>query len=86
MYYAYILQSKKDQKLYFGHTNNVEKRLARHNDGQVKSTRSRRPFALICSRSFSSRSEAMKLERYLKILKGGEELKKILKLWGVAKR
>jgi len=85
MYYVYILQREKDWKLYIGQTNNVEERLKMHNLGRVIATRNRRPFKLLVTKEFSTRKEAMKTERYLKKLKGGNEFKKILKLWGVAK-
>ena len=85
MYYVYILQSEKDHRLYIGQTNNVENRLIRHNNGEVRSTRMRRPLKLMCYKEFATRAEAMKIEKYLKSLKGGEEFKRILHHWGVAK-
>lgn len=86
MYYVYILKSEKDNKLYIGQTNNLEDRIRRHNEGRVKITRNRRPFTLLVSKKFESRSEAVNVERYLKSLKGGNEFKKVLNHWGVAKR
>ncbi len=82
----YILKSKKDQRYYIGQTNNVEKRLHRHNAGTVKATRNRRPFEVIYTEEYKSREQAMKREKYIKSLKGGNEFKKILSMhWGVAK-
>ena len=85
MYYVYILQSEKDDKLYIGQTNNINKRLERHNKGQVIATRNRRPFELIGYKEYETRKEAMEIEKYLKKLKGGNEFKKILTHWGIAK-
>ena len=66
MYYVYLLKSKKDGNYYIGQTNNVNGRLKRHNAGQVKSTKYRRPFMLIGSKTFKTRSEARWCEYNLK--------------------
>lgn len=78
MYYVYAIKSLKDRRFYIGQTNNIEKRLVRHNKGLVKSTRNRKPFTLIFREEFISRKEAINRERYLKSLKGGNEFRKIL--------
>ncbi|MCF7836866.1 GIY-YIG nuclease family protein [Candidatus Gracilibacteria bacterium] len=85
MYFIYILQSEKDQGFYIGQTNNLTKRLSRHNTGQVKSTRNRVPLKIVISEKYETRSDAMRREKYLKSLKSGREFKKILTHWGVAK-
>ncbi len=79
MYYVYILKSKKDNGYYIGQTNDLENRLRWHNQGLVKSTKNRTPFEVIYSEIFKTRGEAMKREKCLKKMKGGNELKKILK-------
>ena len=33
MFYVYVIESKKSQKLYYGYTTNLEKRLKEHNLG-----------------------------------------------------
>ncbi len=66
MYYVYLLKSLKDNKYYIGQTNNVDKRLAIHNLGQVQSTKSRRPFKLVGYQSYNSRNEARWIEYNLK--------------------
>lgn len=78
MYIVYVLRSLKDQKFYIGQTNDIEKRLQRHNNGFVVSTRSRRPFILVYNESFISRAEAMRREKYLKSLKGGSTFYRII--------
>ena len=47
MYYVYVLQSKKDMKLYTGFTKNLKLRFEQHQKGKVESTQDRRPFQLI---------------------------------------
>jgi GIY-YIG catalytic domain. len=39
MYFVYILQSTKDSKYYIGQIDNLDERIRKHNNGQVKSTR-----------------------------------------------
>ena len=77
-YYVYILQSKKDYKYYIGSTSDVEKRLEYHNSGRQRSTRFRIPFELIYSEVLVNKSEALRRERYLKSLKGGEAFKRLI--------
>jgi putative endonuclease len=70
MYYVYILISIKDNKRYFGFTENIERRLVEHNSGLVKSTKHRRPLRIIHLEKFESKEEAMKREKELKKKKG----------------
>ncbi len=69
MYFTYILKSLKTEKLYIGHTDNLERRIHEHNSNQSKSTRFRGPWELIFSKEFPSRSEAIYLELKLKSFK-----------------
>ncbi len=85
MHYVYILKSEVDDRLYIGQTQDLKERVLRHNQGRVGITRNRSPFILIASQEYKTRAEAMKVEKYLKKLKGGNEFKKILSRWGVAK-
>ena len=66
LFHAYILRSKKTDKLYIGSTGSIEERLRRHNTGRVPSTSAHRPWELVAYIPFSTRSEAVKLERRLK--------------------
>ncbi len=75
LFFVYILKSTKDNKFYIGQTNNLEKRLLRHNSGKVTATKNRRPFILVYKEEYKSRAEAMQREKYLKSLKGGLERK-----------
>ena len=77
-YYTYILYSEKDQRRYVGSTEDVLKRLNTHNAGMVTATKYRTPFRLLFYKKFQTRAEAMKYERFLKSLKGGTQLKKII--------
>lgn len=79
MYFVYILKSLKDFGYYIGQTKDLSTRIKKHNNGQVKSTKSRLPFVLVKKETFDTRSEARRRENYLKKLKGGNEFKKIIK-------
>ena len=69
MYFAYILQSQKSGRLYYGSSDDPNRRLMEHNCGHTKSTRNKGPWNLIFSKEFASRQEALAFERSLKRLK-----------------
>ncbi len=78
-YWVYVIQSEKGNWTYIGHTNDVTRRLHDHNRGKMSSTRYHRPFKLIYTEEFSSRSEAMIKEKFLKSGKGRQIREKLLK-------
>ena len=78
-FYVYILQSKKDNKLYTGCTKNLKSRLEMHNHGLVVSTKYRRPLALIYFEGYRVKEDAYKREKYLKSIFGKMYLKRRLK-------
>ena len=65
-YYSYVLRSTKNGILYKGSTQNLEKRLQTHNSGKVKFTSKNIPWELVVSEEFSTRSEAVKREKWYK--------------------
>ncbi|MFA5336761.1 MAG: GIY-YIG nuclease family protein [Candidatus Omnitrophota bacterium] len=67
MYYVYVLKSKKDQNLYIGSTNDLERRLNEHNAGLVFSTKTRVPFDLVYYEAYKSETDARNREKNLKI-------------------
>lgn len=74
-FFVYILQSLVDNNHYTGYTENLEKRIKRHNEGYVRSTRKRKPFKLIYFEEFNTKKEAQDRERYLKSGWGRKYLK-----------
>ena len=66
MYFLYILRSERDENLYIGITNNLKRRLSKHNKGKSKSTKHRKPFILIYRERYGTRSKAAKREWYFK--------------------
>jgi putative endonuclease len=78
MVHVYILKSLKDNKYYIGITKNLENRLAKHNRGEVFSTKTRKPFILIKSEEFENYSNAREREKEIKSYKGGNKFKKLI--------
>ena len=78
MFYTYVAKSLKDGKRYIGQTGDLEKRIEAHNSGLTKSTRARLPLEIEFYLEFPTRKEAIKYERYLKSLKGGNQFEKEL--------
>ncbi len=70
MFFAYILKSQYDNRFYYGSTNNLEKRLAIHNKGDVRATKGRRPLILHYYETFETRSEAFRREHFFKSIDG----------------
>jgi len=75
MYYSYILKSLKDGRYYYGSTEDVGKRLLKHNGGQVRSTKGRRPFVIHFVEEHLSRSLAFQREMFYKSVEGHIYLK-----------
>ncbi|MCH7492600.1 GIY-YIG nuclease family protein [Patescibacteria group bacterium] len=76
MFYVYILQSQKNNRLYTGSTNDLARRLKEHNFGTSKYTKLTKPFKLLYEEKLSTRSGALKRERFFKSGLGREWIKK----------
>jgi putative endonuclease len=79
MYYVYVLQSKKDNKLYTGATNDLRKRLERHNRAQSAYTKHRGPFELIYYEVCNNKHDMSTREKRLKSGYGKRYIKERLK-------
>jgi predicted GIY-YIG superfamily endonuclease len=65
-FWAYMLYTA-DRTFYVGHTDDLEKRVAQHEQGLVPGyTSTRRPATLVWSESFPTRMEAREAERQIK--------------------
>ena len=80
MYFFYVIESESTGRFYKGHTADIVDRLKQHNSGKTKSTKSGVPWRIVYKESFSERGRAVAREKYFKTLKGGKELKLLLKL------
>ena len=65
MYYVYLLELN-DKTIYAGSTDALQKRVLKHNKGDVLATKGKRPVKLIYYCAFSSKKEALQFEKYLK--------------------
>ena len=79
MYYAYILQSKKDNQFYTGYTDDLKARLKLHNAGKVVSTKNRLPIKLVYYEVCLNQQDATHREKYLKTAWGKRYIKSRLK-------
>jgi putative endonuclease len=69
MFYLYILYSETAGKFYIGHTDDIIRRLAEHNNPRINSkfTAKYIPWSLALSFPVSeNRGEAMKVEKFIK--------------------
>jgi putative endonuclease len=78
MFVVYVLFSEKFNKHYTGFTSNLEERLKSHFELDKKSYTSRyRPWKLIYTKEFESKSEAIAHEKWLKTGIGRTFIKKL---------
>lgn len=73
MNWAYLVRCK-DNSLYAGWTNDLEKRVQAHNNGTgAKYTRAHGPVTLVWEQGYETKQEAMKQEAKIKRLKKQEK-------------
>jgi len=75
MFYLYILLNKDKARTYTGVTEDINKRLAEHNSGKVKSSAPYRPYKVIYTESFETLVEARQKERFYKTTTGRRQMK-----------
>jgi putative endonuclease len=78
-YYIYILESYKDGQWYTGYTDDLKQRVKKHNQGQNKSTKHKRPWKLIYFEGCINKEDALAREKYLKSGMGKRYLKNRMK-------
>jgi putative endonuclease len=75
--YVYVIRSLVRSYIDVGMSDNVERRLKQHNNGENKSTKPYKSFQLILVEEFPSRIEARKREKFLKAGSGKKYLKSL---------
>lgn len=75
MYYAYVLLSQPDKRMYTGSTKDLRIRVREHAKGRVRSTAYRRPLKLIYYEACLSADDALRRERFLKTGKGKRSIR-----------
>jgi len=74
---VYVLQSlKRPRSTYVGITEDLERRLAEHNEGKSRSTARYKPWMVAVSIRFADEKMAEEFERYLKSGSGRSFLKR----------
>ncbi len=77
MKYVYMLRSDAvPDRHYVGITDDLDKRLARHNAGDVSHTSKYRPWIIVTYIAFSDEAKAFAFEKYLKSASGRAFAKK----------
>ncbi|HEY6436370.1 MAG TPA: GIY-YIG nuclease family protein [Ignavibacteriaceae bacterium] len=77
MWFVYILKCNNGD-YYKGCTNDLNKRLAKHQHGKVESTCENLPVEMVSYIAFTDKNKAFKFEKYLKSGSGRAFLKKRL--------
>ncbi len=65
-WYVYVLRSLRTSFVYIGSTNDIERRLAEHNEGLTQSTKVYRPFRVAAFVAVETETKARELEHYFK--------------------
>ncbi len=75
-FYIYVLQSQKNKRFYIGFTDNLKKRIEKHNRGEVYWTKRHIPWKLMYFEGYRSKIDALNREKNLKhFAKGFAQLK-----------
>ena len=65
-YFVYIIQSDKDKTFYKGFTEDIEKRLTQHNNGESRYISRKTPWKLVYLKEFNTKKEALIFEKKIK--------------------
>jgi len=76
MWYTYVLQSKKNKRLYTGSTSDLRKRVKEHNG---KITRKNASYKILFYEAYLDKKDALKSEKFFKTGYGREVLKDKIK-------
>jgi putative endonuclease len=76
MWYVYILRSAKDANIYVGSTNDLDRRLKQHENGECISTSKRLPVTMEAYVALKTQEQARSLEAYFKSGSGAAIMKK----------
>lgn len=66
MYYVYVLSSSIKKWIYVGCADNLKRRFRQHQNGEVSSTKSYKPFRLIYYEAYLNKTDAITREYKIK--------------------
>lgn len=82
MYFTYILQSDSTGRYYIGSTDNLDRRLAQHNDPDYKVSKTTKrfkgPWKLVYAGPFQTRAKAMAREKQIKSWKSRKAIQELI--------
>ncbi|HUD09548.1 MAG TPA: GIY-YIG nuclease family protein [Patescibacteria group bacterium] len=78
MAYVYILQSLVNSRYYIGSTDDIKRRIEKHNSGKSTYTRLTRPFKLMFYQEYPTLTKARQIEYKLKQLKSKQIIERII--------
>ncbi len=78
MYWVYILNSNSADRFYIGQTANLDNRIFHHNSGREKYTKRASDWELVYSKKFNTRTQAQKVENFIKKQKSRTFIEKII--------
>lgn len=79
MFWTYIIYSKSWDKYYVGHSQYLNSRIQRHNEGLSRSTKAGIPWELVYCEKFKTRVEAIRRERQIKGWKSRKMIEKLVR-------
>ena len=82
-YWVYILVSWDLRHTYVGQTEDLQRRMAQHNAGKVRSTKAFRPWRILHTEGFPSRQEAKERELWYKTASGRRRIAELLRAEGI---
>jgi len=77
-YFCYILYSEKTDCYYIGSSENIERRLEKHNAGATTSTKSGRPWKVVYFEKFDNKTDSLKRELEIKKMKSRKYIIKLI--------
>ena len=78
MWFVYIIYSEKLDRYYIGYTDDIPWRIERHNQGWGRFTKSGIPWQLVYFETYSTKQEAIKRERAIKIKKSRSYIESLI--------
>jgi len=79
MWYVYIIYSEKIDGYYTGITDDIERRLERHNQGWRRFTKRGIPWKVVYTEKFETKSDALDRERKIKNRKSRKYIESLIK-------
>jgi putative endonuclease len=78
-YFVYIIQSEKDGSYYIGSTQDIVKRIFRHNQGRSAYTKTKRPWKLVYHEEHPNRAKAVRREKAIKRQKSAGTIEALIR-------